>query len=177
MHGLVSDSCRLLKTRKSRRLQAIDFQHIRENAESLHGTLECGPWECCCPEPHQASLALESRLKPTKTNVPLKASGTQLQLRFRVLFKSNPDISRNVQDWRETEFVPRVEPEIGCTTTVAPYASRLFQWLKTHFANDHRPASHSAQAQKPGMSTNASAPAMPEKSMISATTSSPTTIL
>lgn len=112
MREIVADSNRLVTTRRSRRLQAIDFRHVRRSAEGLHDALECGPWGCRCPEPHHASLRLESRIQPLNhSTTPL--DGETLQLRFRVLFQSSDVGTGTVQDWRETDIVPRQQEALA----------------------------------------------------------------
>lgn len=100
------DNVALLSTRANRKLQAVDYSEIRDNAIGVHEALDSAPWCCRCKTPHNANLRLESRIPSmSPKNLPLD-NVRDLDLKFRVLFQSDSDHSTTLGDWRETDIVP-----------------------------------------------------------------------
>ena len=108
MRELVYGSSRLVPSRRAHKSKTGPLESIRDHAEGIHDALEEAPWGCCCPEPHNASLRLESRIEGVKSS----EDQTHSRLRFRVAFRSRSHRANGLEEWRETDIVPRDIPPL-----------------------------------------------------------------
>lgn len=122
MRDLTMDSIALLSARSERKLQAIDYREIRDNAFGVHEALDNAPWRCRCKTPHNANLRLESRIPSLASRKGLARSNvSDIELKFRVLFQSDSDESKILDDWREADIVPVKSPVVSRSKAIQEY--------------------------------------------------------